>query len=60
MDEDYTIYSQDRNHAELAYGQIVRSGLFEQTFTYSGKDLGATYQPAETLFQALGSYFQAD
>ena len=51
LDEDYTIYDQDRNHAELAYGHIVRSGLFEQTFTYSGKDLGATYQPAETLFK---------
>lgn len=51
LDEDYVIYDQNRNHAELAYGHIVRSGLFEQTYTYSGKDLGATYQPAETLFK---------
>lgn len=47
----YTIYDQDRNATELAYGKIVRSSLFEQTFTYDGQDLGAHYSPTETQFK---------
>ncbi|MGT2951091.1 type I pullulanase [Streptococcus cuniculi] len=48
---NYTIYDQDRNKTELAYGQIVRSSLFEQTFTYDGQDLGSHYSPTETQFK---------
>ncbi|MGT2715969.1 type I pullulanase [Streptococcus respiraculi] len=48
---DYTIYDQDRNKTELAYGQIVRSNLFEQTFTYDGQDLGSHYSLKETQFK---------
>ncbi len=51
LEDDYVIYDQDRNKAELAYGHIVRSSLFEQLFTYPGNDLGANYQPKETLFK---------
>ncbi|MBF0787531.1 MULTISPECIES: type I pullulanase [unclassified Streptococcus] len=48
---DYIIYDQDRNTSELAYGHIVRSRLFEQTFTYDGQDLGSHYTPTETQFK---------
>ncbi|MBF0818137.1 type I pullulanase [Streptococcus acidominimus] len=51
LTSDYTIYDQDRNAAELAYGSIVRSSLFEQTFTYNGQDLGSHYSPTETRFK---------
>lgn len=51
LKEEYFIYDQDRNSAELAYGHIVRSSLFEQEYTYSGSDLGATYHPSETSFK---------
>lgn len=51
LTSDYTIYDQDRNAAELAYGFIVRSSLFEQTFTYDGQDLGSHYSPTETQFK---------
>ena len=51
LEDDYVIYDQDRNKAELAYGHIVRSSLFEQLFTYPGQDLGANYHPKETLFK---------
>lgn len=51
LQEDYIVYDQDRNKSELAYGNIVRSDLFEQTYTYSGNDLGATYSPTATLFK---------
>ncbi|MER0122123.1 type I pullulanase [Streptococcus sp. ZJ93] len=48
---DYTIYDQDRNKTELAYGHIVRSPLFEQTFTYDGDDLGSHYSLTHTQFK---------
>ncbi|MFM0790011.1 type I pullulanase [Streptococcus suis] len=51
LDKDYTIYDQDRNKAELGYGHIVRSTLFEQSYTYNGQDLGATYRPEATTFK---------
>lgn len=51
LEVDYTIYDQDRNHAELSYGTIVRTEAFEQIFTYDGEDLGAHYQPNQTTFK---------
>ncbi|BBA93579.1 type I pullulanase [Streptococcus ruminantium] len=51
LDTDYTVYDQDRNKVELGYGHIVRSAIFEQTYTYNGKDLGATYRPQATIFK---------
>lgn len=51
LEEDYTLYDQDRNKAELGYGHIVRSPLFEKNFTYTGDDLGATYSPQATTFK---------
>lgn len=51
LETDYFIYDQDRNAAELAYGNVVRSDLFEQFFTYSGQDLGASYSPTATTFK---------
>lgn len=51
MEEDYFVYDQDRNLAELAYGQIVRGLLFEHLYTYNGRDLGANYSSSETCFK---------
>lgn len=51
FEQDYHIYDQDRNQAELGYGQIVRSAIFEKNFTYTGRDLGATYSPQSTTFK---------
>lgn len=51
LDKDYTIYDQDRNKAELGYGHIVRSTIFEQTYTYDGTDLGANYSQQSTTFK---------
>lgn len=51
LDADYIVYDHDRNHAELAYGAIVRTEVFEQVFTYDNDDLGAHYQPNQTTFK---------
>ncbi|MGT2753834.1 type I pullulanase [Streptococcus ovis] len=51
LDTTYTVYDQDRNHSELAYGAIVRGEVFEKAFTYDGNDLGANYQPNQTTFK---------
>ncbi|WP_394405292.1 type I pullulanase [Streptococcus sp. 20-1249] len=47
----YTIFDQDRNRVELSFGDIVRSQVFDDTFAYDGKDLGATYSSQQTTFR---------
>lgn len=47
----YTILDQDRNRTELAFGDIVRSKVFDKTFAYKGTDLGATYSSKSTTFR---------
>ncbi|MBO4107071.1 type I pullulanase [Streptococcus suis] len=59
LDQDYVLYDQDRNAVELGYGAIVRSPLFEKTFTYSGDDLGASYTAQETAFKFWGPISKA-
>ncbi|WP_053093884.1 MULTISPECIES: hypothetical protein [unclassified Streptococcus] len=41
METDYTVYDQDRNRTELVYGEIVRSAIFDQLYTYNGNDVAS-------------------
>ncbi|HFU4012032.1 TPA: type I pullulanase [Streptococcus suis] len=59
LQENYTLYDQDRNAVELGYGAIVRSALFEKTFTYAGDDLGASYTALGTSFKFWGPISKA-
>ena len=51
LGEEYTIYDAAGNSTILHYGQIVRKPIFDQTFTYSGEDLGSFYTPSQTRFK---------
>ncbi|MGT2912032.1 type I pullulanase [Streptococcus cameli] len=51
LEEQYTVFDQDRNGAELGYGAIVRSQLFDQYFFYDGSDLGVHYTTKSTSFK---------
>lgn len=51
LETSYMVYDQDRNRTELAYGEIVRSAIFDQLYTYDGDDLGASYSAERTCFK---------
>lgn len=51
LEKDYMVMDQDRNKAELGYGKIVRSTVFEELFSYENDDLGAHYTPFATTFR---------
>ena len=48
LGEEYTIYDATGNSSILHYRNIVRKPIFDQTFTYSGEDLGSFYTPNQT------------
>ena len=47
----YTIYDATGNSSILHYRNIVRKPIFDQTFTYTGEDLGSFYTPRQTQFK---------
>ena len=51
LGEEYTIYDATGNSSILHYRNIVRKPIFDQTFTYSGEDLGSFYTPNQTQFK---------
>ena len=51
LGEEYTIYDAAGNSSILHYRQIVRKPIFDQTFTYSGEDLGSFYTSSQTQFK---------
>ena len=51
LTESYTVYDQDRNHTILQYRHIVQKPIFDELFSYQGRDLGASYSPQATDFK---------
>ena len=51
LGEEYTIYDATGNSSILHYRNIVRKPIFDQTFTYTGEDLGSFYTPNQTQFK---------
>ena len=51
LTESYTVYDQDRNHTILQYRHIVQKPIFNELFSYQGRDLGASYSPQATDFK---------
>lgn len=51
LEGNYSIVDQDRNRTELGYGHIVRTSLFDQTYTYDERDLGSCYSKEATTFK---------
>lgn len=51
LGEEYTIYDATGSSSILHYRNIIRKPIFDQTFTYTGEDLGSFYTPNQTQFK---------